>query len=184
MKVEALAIPEVLLLRPAVFADDRGWFFESFNEATFARVTGIEARFVQDNHSGSAKGVLRGLHYQLPPYAQGKLVRAVRGRVFDVAVDLRRASPSFGQWVGAELTEDGKEQLWIPAGFAHGFLALSEWAEVAYKTTAPWNAASERALAWNDPRVGICWPLDGTPILSAKDGDAPGLEDSEPVPAA
>jgi dTDP-4-dehydrorhamnose 3,5-epimerase len=184
VKVEALAIPEVLLLRPAVFADDRGWFFESFNEATFARATGVRARFVQDNHSGSAKGVLRGLHYQLPPHAQGKLVRAVRGRVFDVAVDLRRSSASFGRWVGVELTEDGKEQLWMPPGFAHGFLALSEWAEVAYKTTAPWHAASERALAWDDPRVGICWPLDGTPILSAKDGDAPSLEELEPFPAA
>jgi dTDP-4-dehydrorhamnose 3,5-epimerase len=179
VKAEALAIPEVMLLRPAVFADDRGWFFESFNEATFARVTGIEARFVQDNHSGSAKGVLRGLHYQLPPYAQGKLVRAVRGRVFDVAVDLRRASPSFGRWVGVELTEDGKEQLWMPPGFAHGFLALSEWAEVAYKTTAPWHAASERALAWDDPTVCVHWPIGVTPRLSPKDAAAPPLANIE-----
>ena len=179
MKVEALAIPEVLLLRPAVFADDRGWFFESFNEATFACVTGIHARFVQDNHSGSAKGVLRGLHYQLPPHAQGKLVRAVRGRVFDVAVDLRQSSPSFGRWVGVELTEDGREQLWIPAGFAHGFLALSEWAEVAYKTTASWHAASERSLAWDDPAVGIHWPISETPRLSPKDATAPPLANIE-----
>jgi dTDP-4-dehydrorhamnose 3,5-epimerase len=175
VKVDALAIPEVLLLRPVVFTDDRGWFFESFNEATFARATGVRARFVQDNHSGSAKGVLRGLHYQLPPHAQGKLVRAVRGRVFDVAVDLRQSSPSFGRWVGAELTEDGKEQLWMPPGFAHGFLALSEWAEVAYKTTAPWHAASERSLAWDDPAVGIHWPISGTPRLSPKDATAPPL---------
>jgi dTDP-4-dehydrorhamnose 3,5-epimerase len=175
VKVEALAIPEVLLLRPAVFADDRGWFFESFNEATFARATGIQARFVQDNHSGSANGVLRGLHYQLPPHAQAKLVRAVRGRVYDVAVDLRRSSPSFGRWVGAELTEDGKEQLWIPGGFAHGFLTLTEWAEVAYKTTASWHAASERSLAWDDPAVGIHWPISGTPRLSPKDATAPPL---------
>ena len=179
MKVEALAIPEVLLLRPAVFADDRGWFFESFNEATFARATGIQARFVQDNHSGSAKGVLRGLHYQLPPHAQAKLVRAVRGRVYDVAVDLRRSSPSFGRWVGAELTEDGKEQLWIPGGFAHGFLTLTEWAEVAYKATASWHAASERSLAWDDPAVGIHWPISGTPRLSPKDATAPPLANIE-----
>ena len=179
MKVEALAIPEVLLLRPAVFADDRGWFFESFNEETFARATGIQARFVQDNHSGSAKGVLRGLHYQLPPHSQGKLVRAVRGRVFDVAVDLRRSSASFGRWVGVELTEDGKEQLWMPPGFAHGFLALSEWAEVAYKTTVRWHAASERSLAWDDPAVGIHWPIGGTPRLSPKDATAPPLANIE-----
>lgn len=180
MKAEALAIPEVLLLRPAVFADDRGWFFESFNEATFARVTGIQARFVQDNHSGSARGVLRGLHYQLPPHAQGKLVRAVRGRVFDVAVDLRRSSPSFGRWVGVELTEDGKEQVWIPPGFGHGFLALSEWAEVAYKTTAPWNAAAEQSVAWDDPVLRIEWPVGGrVPRLSPKDAAAPLLAQAE-----
>jgi dTDP-4-dehydrorhamnose 3,5-epimerase len=165
----------VILLHPRVFADGRGWFYESFNEAAFAQVTGCDVRFVQDNHSRSSEGVLRGLHFQLPPHAQGKLVRVVRGAVFDVAVDVRRSSPTFGQWVAAELSEDNRCQLWIPAGFAHGFLALTDGAEVLYKTTDRWEASAERSIAWNDPGIGIEWPSQEVPQLSPKDAAAPLL---------
>jgi dTDP-4-dehydrorhamnose 3,5-epimerase len=164
-----LAISDVYLLTPRVFGDDRGFFYESFNAQTFSEVTGLKPDFVQDNHSRSVKGVLRGLHYQLPPNAQGKLVRVVQGEVFDVAVDIRRSSPSFGKWVGAALSAQNKNQLWIPPGFAHGFVTLSETAEFLYKTTDFYSAKSERCIAWNDPGIGIEWPLEGEPLLSGKD---------------
>ena len=175
MRGERLRLPEVILLHPRVFADGRGWFYESFNEAAFAQATGCDVRFVQDNHSRSSKGVLRGLHFQLPPHAQGKLVRVVRGAVYDVAVDVRRSSPTFGQWVAAELSEENRCQLWIPAGFAHGFLALTDGAEVLYKTTDRWEASAERSIAWNDPGLGIEWPSQEVPQLSPKDAAAPLL---------
>lgn len=169
MNVTRLGIPDVLLLEPRVFGDARGFFFESFNQQAFAAATGCDVTFVQDNHSRSARGVLRGLHYQLPPKAQGKLVRVVAGEVFDVAVDIRRASPTFGRWVGEILSADNKRQLWIPAGFAHGFLVLSETAEFLYKTTEYYAPELERGIAWNDPDIGVDWPLRAEPILSAKD---------------
>lgn len=169
MKATPLAIPDVVLLEPQVFGDARGFFFESFNAEQFAAATGLRPNFVQDNHSLSAKGVLRGLHYQLPPKAQSKLVRVTRGEVFDVSVDIRPASPTFGQWVGTRLSAENKHQLWIPAGFAHGFLVLSESAEFLYKTTDFYSPQHERCIAWNDPEIGILWPLTGAPILAAKD---------------
>jgi dTDP-4-dehydrorhamnose 3,5-epimerase len=168
--VTPTAIPDVLLLEPKVFSDDRGYFFESFNARDFRKATGVEAEFVQDNHSMSEKGVLRGLHYQIR-HPQGKLMRAVKGRVFDVAVDLRKSSPTFGRWVGAELSADNRRQLWIPPGFAHGFLALSDTAEVLYKITDYWYPEHERTLVWNDPSLAIRWPLDGAPRLAPKDVD-------------
>jgi dTDP-4-dehydrorhamnose 3,5-epimerase len=179
INVTASALPEVLILEPRIFGDSRGFFLESFNARAFATATGIEASFVQDNHSRSGKGVLRGLHYQiLQP--QGKLVRVVRGRVFDVAVDLRRSSPRFGQWVGVELSEDNHRQLWIPPGFAHGFLVLSESADFLYKTTDYYAPQHERSVLWNDPGIGIVWPLEGDgPVLSAKDRDAPLISGAE-----
>lgn len=170
MKAIPTAIPEVLILEPKVFGDARGFFFESFNQKAFNEATGLDLNFVQDNHSRSAKGVLRGLHYQLPPHAQGKLVRVVRGAVFDVAVDIRQGSPTFGQWVGVELSEDNHRQLWIPPGFAHGFLTLSDSADFLYKTTNYYAPSHERCIAWNDPQIGIQWPDIGmAPLLSAKD---------------
>lgn len=172
MKAQPLAIPEVMLFTPQVFGDERGFFMESFNALAFAAATGCEARFVQDNHSRSQRGVLRGLHYQLPPHAQGKLVRVVSGAVFDVAVDLRRTSPTFGQWVGQVLSADNHHQLWIPPGFAHGFLALTETADFIYKTTDFYHPTSERAVAWNDPALGIQWPTVGEPLVSDKDRQA------------
>ena len=180
MIVTATAIPDVLLIEPKVFGDERGFFFESFNACAFAQATGLDLAFVQDNHSKSAKNVLRGLHYQLPPKAQGKLVRVVHGEVFDVAVDLRRSSKTFGQWVGQILSAQNKLQLWIPPGFAHGFYVVSEYADFLYKCTDFYHPASELCLAWNDPTVGIEWPLDGEPILAAKDAAASSLA-SEPV---
>ena len=162
------AIPDVLALTPKVFGDARGFFFESFNARDFREVTGVQADFVQDNHSKSAKGVLRGLHYQIQ-HAQGKLVRVVAGTVFDVAVDLRKSSPTFGRWVGEILSADDHKQLWIPPGFAHGFVVLSESAEFLYKTTDYWSPEHERTLMWNDPSIGIDWPIDFTPQLAAKD---------------
>jgi dTDP-4-dehydrorhamnose 3,5-epimerase len=163
------AIPDVLVIEPKVFGDDRGWFYESFNENDFSNAVGKKVTFVQDNHSLSKKGVLRGLHYQMEK-TQGKLVRVARGAVFDVAVDLRQASKSFGEWVGVELSADNKKQLWIPPGFAHGFLVLSDEAEFLYKTTDYWHAASEQCLIWNDPTLNIHWPDIGlTPVLNAKD---------------
>lgn len=155
------------LLSPRVFSDERGFFYESFNERVF-RDLGISDRFVQDNHSSSTKGVLRGLHYQ-SKQVQGKLVRAIRGRIFDVAVDLRRSSPTFRQWIGYELSDENHRLLWIPPGFAHGFLALSERADVAYKATDFYAAQFEHCILWNDPELGIRWPIDGDPVLSKKD---------------
>ena len=169
MKVTPLAIPEVLLIEPKVFGDDRGFFFESFNESRFAEATGLDVRFVQDNHSRSDKNVLRGLHYQLPPKAQGKLVRAVVGEVFDVAVDIRRGSPSYGRWVGEYLSAQNKRQLWIPPGFAHGFVVVSDFAEFLYKATDYYAPELERCIRWDDEQLAVAWPLDGVPSLSGKD---------------
>ena len=169
MNVTRLAIPDVLLLEPKVFGDARGFFYESFNQQAFAAATGCDVTFVQDNHSRSARGVLRGLHYQLPPKAQGKLVRVVAGEVFDVAVDIRHASPTFGRWVGEFLSADNKRQLWIPPGFAHGFMVLSESAEFLYKTTDYYAPALERCIQWDDPELAIDWPAGFAPLLSAKD---------------
>jgi len=167
------SIPDVLIIEPKVFRDDRGWFFESFNEKDFSAAVGHSVTFSQDNHSSSKKGVLRGLHYQMEQ-TQGKLVRVCHGAVFDVAVDLRQSSATFGEWVGVELSADNKKQLWIPAGFAHGFLVLSESAEFLYKTTDYWHAASEKCIVWNDPEIGIRWPSIGMePVLNPK--DAAGL---------
>ena len=171
MNVIQTAIPDLLILEPKVFGDARGFFMESFNAKAFQAATGLDVNFVQDNHSRSAKGVLRGLHYQIEQ-AQGKLVRVVRGSVFDVAVDLRRSSATFGQWVGVELSEENNRQFWIPPGFAHGFLVTSDSADFLYKTTDYYAPQFERSLAWNDPTVGVEWPLhllDGAPLLSAKD---------------
>ena len=168
MNVIRTALPEVLILEPKVFGDARGFFMESYNARAFREATGLDANFVQDNHSRSARGVLRGLHYQLKQ-PQGKLVRVVRGAVFDVAVDVRRSAPTFGQWVGVELSEDNHRQLWVPEGFAHGFLVLSESADFLYKTTDYYAPEHERCIAWDDPAIGIQWPLDGAPKLSAKD---------------
>jgi dTDP-4-dehydrorhamnose 3,5-epimerase len=166
--VTTTAIPDVLILEPKVFGDARGFFFESFNARDFAQTTGVDVQFVQDNHSKSARGVLRGLHYQIQ-HAQGKLVRVVQGSVFDVAVDLRKSSPTFGQWVGVELSADNYRQLWVPPGFAHGFVVLSESAEFLYKTTDYWYPEHERSLLWNDPAIDIDWPIDFEPQLAAKD---------------
>jgi dTDP-4-dehydrorhamnose 3,5-epimerase len=166
--VTPTAIPDVLILEPKVFGDSRGFFFESFNAQDFAKATGLQVNFVQDNHSRSAKGVLRGLHYQLQQ-AQGKLVRVVRGAVFDVAVDIRKSSPTFGQWVSCELSEESHRQMWVPPGFAHGFVVLSESADFLYKTTDYYAPAYERCIAWNDPAIGITWPAGLEPQLSAKD---------------
>ena len=168
MKVAATAIPDVLLLEPTIYEDERGFFFESFNQKRFEDATGLNIRFVQDNHSRSVKRVLRGLHYQIRR-PQGKLLRVTAGEVFDVAVDLRRSSPTFGKFVGIVLSAANKKQLWIPEGFAHGYLVLSDAAEVLYKTTDYYTPEHERCLIWNDPDVGIDWPKDGEPILSAKD---------------
>jgi dTDP-4-dehydrorhamnose 3,5-epimerase len=178
MKATLTAIPDVMILEPNVFGDDRGFFFESFNERRFTELTGVTAHFVQDNHSKSAKNVLRGLHYQIEQ-AQGKLVRVVAGEVFDVAVDLRKSSPTFGKWVGARLSAENKKQLWMPEGFAHGFLVLSESAEFLYKTTDYYAPEHERSLAWNDPTLGIDWPLTGEPLLSGKDRQGKALTEAE-----
>lgn len=168
MNVRPTAIPDVVILEPRVFGDDRGFFFESFNDNRFRELTGTDVRFVQDNHSRSSKGVLRGLHYQIRQ-PQGKLVRVTRGAVFDVAVDVRRRSPTFGQWVGVELSEDNKRQFWVPAGFAHGFVVLSDSADFLYKTTDYYAPIHERSIRWNDPDIGIQWQYEGEPSLSDKD---------------
>ena len=178
MKTVATSIPDVLIIEPRVFGDARGFFFESFNEQAFRTATGLDVAFVQDNHSRSAQGVLRGLHYQIEQ-PQGKLVRVVRGAVFDVVVDLRRTSPTFGQWVGVELSEDNHRQLWVPPGFAHGFVVLSESAEFLYKTTDFYAPAHERCIAWNDPALAIQWPLTAEPQLAAKDQRGLTLRDAE-----
>lgn len=176
--VTPTAIPDVLVLTPKVFGDARGFFFESFNTHDFAQITGLDVNFVQDNHSKSVKGVLRGLHYQIQ-HPQGKLVRVVQGAVFDVAVDLRRTSPTFGRWVGQMLSADNHHQMWIPPGFAHGFVVLSETAEFLYKTTDTWFPEHERSLLWNDPEVGIEWPIDFEPQLAAKDAAGKPLSSAD-----
>ncbi|SFL47020.1 dTDP-4-dehydrorhamnose 3,5-epimerase [Rugamonas rubra] len=178
MKTIATPLAGLVLLEPRVFGDERGFFYESFNARTFAELTGVTAAFVQDNHSRSARNVLRGLHYQIEQ-AQGKLVRVSSGAVFDVAVDLRKSSATFGQWYGVELSADNKRQLWIPPGFAHGFMVTSEHAEFLYKTTDYWAPEHERAVLWNDPAIGIEWPLDGAPLLSGKDQAAVPLAEAE-----
>ena len=185
MKFIPTDLPGVVIVEPTVFGDDRGWFYESFSEPKFQaglRELGLPAPrpFVQDNHSRSAAGVLRGLHYQVPPHPQGKLVRVVRGRVWDVAVDIRKGSPTFGQWVGVELSEANHRQLWIPEGFAHGFLSLEDGTEFLYKTTDVYAKDCERAIRWDDPALAIAWPLQGlTPSLAAKDAAAPLLFETQ-----
>ena len=178
MKVTPTALPEVLLIEPDVFGDERGFFIESFNARRFRESTGVDAAFVQDNHSRSTRGVLRGIHYQLVR-PQGKLVRVSAGRVFDVVVDLRRSSPRFGHWLGVELSDRDHRQLWVPPGFGHAFLVLSESADFLYKTTEYWYREHERSLRWNDPRLAIDWPIAGTPVLAAKDAAAPLLDAAE-----
>ncbi|ELO1558065.1 dTDP-4-dehydrorhamnose 3,5-epimerase [Aeromonas hydrophila] len=179
MNVIKTAIPDVLIFEPKVFGDERGFFFESFNHKLFEEAVGYPVTFVQDNHSKSSKGVLRGLHYQLPPHAQGKLVRCVAGEVFDVAVDIRKSSPTFGQWVGVHLSGENKRQLWIPEGFAHGFLTLSESAEFVYKTTSYYQPASERSIVWNDKIISIIWPFTCDILLSQKDIQSVSLIEAE-----
>jgi dTDP-4-dehydrorhamnose 3,5-epimerase len=179
MKVTRLSIPDVLLIEPQVFGDDRGFFFESFNQEKFEEAIVRKINFVQDNHSKSVKGVLRGLHYQLPPKAQGKIVRVTQGEVFDVAVDLRRSSSSFGKSIGLILSSDNKKQLWVPEGFAHGYLVLSEQAELLYKTTDYYAPEFERCVCWNDPAIGIIWPTIFQPLLSPKDASANILSGAE-----
>jgi dTDP-4-dehydrorhamnose 3,5-epimerase len=169
MKISATSLPGVLLVEPKVFGDDRGYFYESFSQKMFEAAVGHPVSFVQDNHSLSQRGVLRGLHYQMPPHAQGKLVRVVEGEVFDVAVDIRRSSPHFGKWVGMHLSADNKRQLWIPPGFAHGFLTLSDTAQFLYKTTNYYAPAAERSILWNDASLNITWPSSVAPSLSGKD---------------
>ncbi|SRR5690606_3588920 len=179
MKLIDTSIPDVKIFEPKVFGDERGFFFESFNQKLFADATGLERDFVQDNHSKSGRGILRGLHYQLPPMAQAKLVRVVVGEVFDVAVDVRRSSPTFGQWVGVILSAENKRQLWIPEGFAHGFLTLSETAEFLYKTTNYYSPEHEQAILWNDRDLAIDWPKIAEEIqLSAKDQLAKNFKDA------
>ncbi len=181
MNIIKTSIPDVLVIEPKVFGDARGFFFESYNEREFKRSTGIETRFVQDNHSRSAKNVLRGLHYQIRQ-PQGKLVRVTAGEVFDVVVDVRRSSPTYGQHVATRLSAENKRMLWIPPGFAHGFLVTSDYAEFLYKTTDYWSPAHERSIAWNDPSLKIDWPLDGQPLLSAKDLQGLPLSQAEVFP--
>lgn len=180
MKAVETALPGVFMLEPKVFGDARGFFLESWNRRVFAEI-GLDVDFVQDNHSRSAKGVLRGLHYQLQA-PQGKLVRVISGAVFDVAVDVRKHSPHFGRWVGYELTAENHRMMWVPPGFAHGFLVLSEHADFLYKTTDYYAPDWDRGIRWDDPDIGIAWPLDGAPQLSAKDQQLPGLKDAEVYP--
>jgi dTDP-4-dehydrorhamnose 3,5-epimerase len=182
MQSTRLAIPDVVVIEPSVFEDDRGSFFESWNRASFAKAVGAEIDFVQDNQSTSLKGVLRGLHYQADPQPQGKLVRVVAGSVWDVAVDIRRSSPSFSKWVGVELSDDNRLQLWIPPGFAHGFVALTDRAEVLYKVTVLYDRDLDRSIRWDDPQIGIDWPLVGEPTLSDKDAAAPYLGEADVFP--
>lgn len=177
-KVIPTVLPEVLILEPQVFGDSRGFFYESFNFKEFERATGLKCNFVQDNHSRSTRNVLRGLHYQIQN-SQGKLVRVIAGEVFDVAVDMRRSSPNFGKWVGVSLSSENKRQLWVPVGFAHGFVVTSETAEFVYKVTDYWSPAYERSLVWDDLDVGIEWPIDGQPILAAKDAAGKRLSEAD-----
>lgn len=178
MQVVSTTIPDVLIIEPKVFGDERGFFFESFNARTFEQATGLKREFVQDNHSKSVKNVLRGLHYQIRQ-PQGKLVRVVQGEVFDVAVDIRKSSQTFGQWVGEHLSAENKKQFWVPEGFAHGFVVLSEAAEFLYKTTEYYAPEHERGIRWDDPDIGIRWPAGLKPLLSAKDQGAPSLHQAE-----
>ena len=179
MQATKLTIQDVVLFTPNFFGDERGFFFESFSQKAFEEATGLKRQFVQDNHSKSQRGVLRGLHYQLNPMAQGKLVRVVQGEVFDVAVDIRKDSPTFGQWVGEILSAENRKQLWVPEGFAHGFVTLSETAEFLYKTTNTYAPTSERAIIWNDPDLAIDWRFEGEPLLSGKDQNAALFKDAE-----
>lgn len=181
MRLTRLSIPDVLLLEPDIFEDERGFFFESFNEKRFANIARVKPQFAQDNHSKSMQNVLHGLHYQIQ-HTQAKLVRAIVGEVFDVAVDIRKSSPTFGRWVGAVLSAENKKQMWIPEGFAHGFVVTSDSAEFLYKTTDYWAPEYERCIAWNDPAIGIKWPLDVPPVLSAKDQQGLLLADAEVFP--
>jgi dTDP-4-dehydrorhamnose 3,5-epimerase len=178
MKITALTIPAVILLEPKVFGDNRGLFFESFNQVKFEAAIGRHVTFVQDNHSRSVRNVLRGLHYQIQQ-PQGKLVRVVQGEVFDVVVDIRQSSPTFGRWVGEILSAENKRQMWVPEGFAHGFVVVSDTAECLYKTTAYYAPEHERCIAWNDPTIGIQWPINGEPVLSAKDQQGKSLAGAE-----
>ena len=181
MRVVPTAIPDVLIIEPRVFGDERGFFFESFNSRRFAEATGTQAQFVQDNHSRSRRGVLRGLHYQLPQ-AQGKLVRVIRGRVLDVTVDIRRSSPSFGRWVSVELAEESRRQLWVPPGFAHGFVVLSDSADFLYKTTDYYAPEHEHCIRWDDPSLAIDWKLDEPPLVSPKDMQGVALAEAITFP--
>jgi len=181
MKVTPTAMPEVLILEPLVFGDDRGFFFESFNSRRFEQLTGIAVNFVQENHSRSARGVLRGLHYQIRQ-PQGKLIRVVVGSVYDVVVDLRRSSPFFGRWIGIELSAENRRELWVPPGFAHGFVVTSDSAECLYNTTDYWAPEHERVIRWNDPELAIEWPLSGPAMLSGKDSQGLALADAETFP--
>ena len=178
IQVTATALPEVKIIEPKVFGDARGYFYESFNGREFSEQVETGVEFVQDNHSRSARGVLRGLHYQIE-HAQGKLVRVVEGEVFDVAVDIRKSSPNFGKWVGVNLSEENHRQLWVPPGFAHGFVVLSESAQFLYKTTDYWYQAHERSIVWNDPEIGIEWPIDFEPLLAAKDAAGKQLAEAD-----
>lgn len=180
MNVQRTALPDVFVLEPRVFSDQRGWFMEAFNEAAFQKAVGAQCHFIQDNQSLSRKGVLRGLHYQIGTHPQGKLVRVLCGEVFDVAVDIRADSPTFGHWTGEMLSATNRKQLWVPEGFAHGFLTISEEAEVLYKVTARYDPEGERAIRWDDPDIGIAWPLNGfRPALAEKDAAAPLLSAAE-----
>lgn len=182
MQILESELPDVLIIEPRVFGDARGFFFESYNEREFRAATGLDVHFVQDNHSRSSRGVLRGLHYQLPPAAQGKLVRCVVGEVFDVAVDLRKSSLSFGRWIGVHLSAENQRQVWIPPGFAHGFLVLSESADFLYKTTDYYSPEYERCVLWNDPDLAIDWPSTKSPSLSDKDQAGRWLREAELFP--
>ena len=175
MKITDSKIIDVKVIEPNVIEDERGFFFESFNHKKFEEAIGYNITFVQDNHSKSSNGVLRGLHYQLPPHAQGKLVRVIQGEVFDVAVDIRKSSPNFGKWIGETLSAENKKQLWIPEGFAHGFITLSETAEFIYKTTNFYNPKSEGSIIWDDPSIGISWPISFPPLITSKDEAANSL---------
>ena len=181
MHIVKTTIPDVLILEPRVFGDDRGFFFESFNERTWREQTGVDVHFVQHNHSRSAKNVLRGLHYQMQQ-PQGKLVRVIAGEVFDVAVDIRRSSPTFGRWFGTLLSAENKRQMWVPAGFAHGFCVTSDYAEFLYLTTDYWAPAHERCIAWNDPDLGITWPVSAEPLVSAKDQNGSPFKNADFFP--
>jgi dTDP-4-dehydrorhamnose 3,5-epimerase len=178
IQVSATALPEVKIIEPKVFGDARGYFYESFNGREFSEQVGVDVQFVQDNHSRSAKGVLRGLHYQIE-HAQGKLVRVVEGEVFDVAVDVRKSSPDFGKWTGLHLSAENRRQVWVPPGFAHGFVVLSEAAQFLYKTTDYWYPEHERSIVWNDPEIGIEWPIDFEPLLAAKDAAGKLLSEAD-----